>query len=217
MELNINELDDYNYDFDNISVEEIDYIPSKNSRSFEEIPENNFPKKKVQFNEPIKPINQVIPKMNAKMVRQHVVPKQISYDDILKKMGMFVVNGKLHLIEDNDKIKQHLRNNEKNNYIQQNNYNQTNKPVNYNIEPNMNQNNYIYNKYFKDHVQSVENVRRPMTLMEYRRKLLNDIIQKKRINEIKSTKLLFPTSNINISGGIRNPEAMNKLFNFSKR
>jgi hypothetical protein len=217
MELNINELDDYNYDFDNISVEEIDYIPSKNSRSFEEIPENNFPKKKVQFNEPIKPINQAIPKMNAKMVRQHVVPKQISYDDILKKMGMFVVNGKLHLIEDNDKIKQHLRNNEKNNYIQQNNYNQTNKPVNYNLDPNMNQNNYIYNKYFKDHVQSVENVRRPMTLMEYRRKLLNDIIQKKRINEIKSTKLLFPTSNINISGGIRNPEAMNKLFNFSKR
>ena len=217
MELNINELDDYNYDFDNISVEEIDYIPSKNSRSFEEIPENNFPKKKVQFNEPIKPINQAIPKMNAKMVRQHVVPKQISYDDILKKMGMFVVNGKLHLIEDNDKIKQHLRNNEKNNYIQQNNYNQTNKPVNYNIDPNMNQNNYIYNKYFKDHVQSVENVKRPMTLMEYRRKLLNDIIQKKRINEIKSTKLLFPTSNINISGGIRNPEAMNKLFNFSKR
>jgi hypothetical protein len=217
MELNINELDEYNYDFDNISVEEIDYIPSKNSRSFEEIPENNFPKKKVQFNEPIKPINQAIPKMNAKMVRQHVVPKQISYDDILKKMGMFVVNGKLHLIEDNDKIKQHLRNNEKNNYIQQNNYNQTNKPVNYNIEPNMNQNNYIYNKYFKDHVQSVENVKRPMTLMEYRRKLLNDIIQKKRINEIKSTKLLFPTSNINISGGIRNPEAMNKLFNFSKR
>ena len=217
MELNINELDDYNYDFDNISIEEIDYIPSKNSRSFEEIPENNFPKKKVQFNEPIKPINQAIPKMNAKMVRQHVVPKQISYDDILKKMGMFVVNGKLHLIEDNDKIKQHLRNNEKNNYIQQNNYNQTNNPVNYNIEPNMNQNNYIYNKYFKDHVQSVENVKRPMTLMEYRRKLLNDIIQKKRINEIKSTKLLFPTSNINISGGIRNPEAMNKLFNFSKR
>jgi len=49
MELNINELDDYNYDFDNISVEEIDYIPPKNSRSFEEIPENNFPKKKSPF------------------------------------------------------------------------------------------------------------------------------------------------------------------------
>jgi hypothetical protein len=219
MELNINELDEYNYDFDNISVEEIDYIPSKKSRSFEEIPENNFPKKKVHFNEPLKPINQAIPKMNAKMVRQHVVPvkPQISYDDILKKMGMFVVNGRLHLIEDNNKIKQQLRNNQENNYIQQNNYNQTNKQVNYNIEPNMNQNSYIYNKYFKEHGQSVENVKRPMTLMEYRRKLIKDILQKKRINEIKSTKLLFPTSNINISGGIRHPEDMNKLFNFSKR
>jgi hypothetical protein len=219
MELNINELDDYNYDFDNISVEEIDYIPPKNSRSFEEIPENNFPKKKVHFNEPLKPINQTIPKINAKMVRQQFVPvkPQISYDDILKKIGMFVVNGKLHLIEDNNKIKQQLRNNQENNYIQQNNYKQTNKQVNYNIDPNMNQNSYIYNKYFKEHVQTVENVKRPMTLMEYRRKLIKDILQKKRINEIKSTKLLFPTSNINISGGIRHPEEMNKLFNFSKR
>jgi len=178
-----------------------------------------FQKKKVHFNEPLKPINQTIPKINAKMVRQQFVPvkPQISYDDILKKIGMFVVNGKLHLIEDNNKIKQQLRNNQENNYIQQNNYKQTNKQVNYNIDPNMNQNSYIYNKYFKEHVQTVENVKRPMTLMEYRRKLIKDILQKKRINEIKSTKLLFPTSNINISGGIRHPEEMNKLFNFSKR
>jgi hypothetical protein len=45
----------------------------------------------------------------------------------------------------------------------------------------MNQNSYIYNKYFKEHVQTVENVKRHMTLMEYRRKLIKDILQKKRI------------------------------------
>lgn len=220
MELNINELDDYNYDFDNISVEnydEIDYIPPKNSHSFEEIPENTFPKKKVHFNESIKPMNQSIPKINAKMVRQKNIPPkpQISYDDILNKMGMFVVNGKLHLLEDNNKIKQQLRTNQKNNYNQQTNYNQTNKlPI---VDQNMNQNSYIYNKYFKDQIQAEEKIRRPLTLMEYRNKMLKDILQKKRINEIKSTKLIFPTSNINISGGIRNQGDMNKLFNFSKR
>jgi hypothetical protein len=213
MELNIDELDEYDYDFDNISVDEIDYIPSSNSDSFEEIPENTFPKKKVQFNEPIKPMNKPIPKINAKMVRQKAVPvkPQISYDDILTKMGMFVVNGKLHLMEDN-KYKQQQSNYQSN--YQQSNYQQSNFQQ---LEPNMNQNSYIYNKYFKEHIQNNENVRRPMTIMEYRSKLIKDILQKKRINQIKSTKLLFPTSNINISGGSRNSGDMNKLFNFSKR
>jgi len=205
MELNINELD--NYDFtktlvnNNISSNELHYMAPKNSHSYEEIPENTFPKKKVHFNQQIKPI----PKTNAKMVRpQGIQAKpQISYDDILTKMGMFVVNGKLHLIEDNNKLKQQLINN------------QTNKsPI---MNQNMNQNNYIYNKYFKGELQQEENVKRPMTLMEYRRKLIIDVLQKKRINQIKSTKLLFPTSNINISGGSRNPQEMNKLFNFSKK
>lgn len=212
MELNVNELDDYNYDFDNITIEnydEINYIPSKNSNSFEDIPENNFPKKKVQFNEPIKPMNQSIPRINARMVRQKVIPPrpQISYDDILQKMGMYVVNGKLHLLED----KQQLKSNKSVNY------NNSNKPTNYNIDPNINQNNYIYNKYFREHIQTAPNVKRPMTLMEYRSKLIKDIIQKRRINQIKSTKLLFSTSNINISGGSFNSGNINKLFNFSTK
>jgi hypothetical protein len=220
MELNINELD--NYDFtktlvnNNISSNELHYMAPKNSHSYEEIPENTFPKKKVHFNQQIKPI----PKTNAKMVRpQGIQAKpQISYDDILTKMGMFVVNGKLHLIEDNNKLKQQLINNQTNKSpimnqnMNQNNYNKS--PV---MNQNMNQNNYIYNKYFKDELQQEENVKRPMTLMEYRRKLIIDVLQKKRINQIKSTKLLFPTSNINISGGSRNPQEMNKLFNFSKK
>jgi len=210
MELNINELD--NYDFDNIPSNELHYISPKNSHSFEEIPENNFPKKKVHFNEQIKPI----PKTNARMVRPQVIPAkpQISYDDILTKMGMYVVNGKLHLIEDNNKLKQQLRNNQQNSYNQQSNFQTNNLPV---MNQNMNQNSYIYNKYFKEHIQQENNVRRPLTLMEYRKKILIDILQKKRINQIKSTKLLFPTSNINISSGTRNPQEMNKLFNFSKK
>jgi hypothetical protein len=51
--------------------------------------------------------------------------------------------------------------------------------------------------------------------MEYRRMILNDIIQKRRIRQIKSTKLMLPSSNINFSS--RNSGDMNKLFNFSRR
>ena len=77
------------------------------------------------------------------------------------------------------------------------------------------QNSYIYNKYFKEQIQSENKVKRPLTLMEYRRMLLKDIIQKRRIREIKSKKLMLPSSNINISS--RNPGDMNRLFNFSRR
>jgi hypothetical protein len=203
---------DYDYNFDNFSVknyveEENPYL--NNNNDFEQIPENFFPKKKVQFNEPIKPMNQSIPRINAKMVRQQVIPPkpQISYDDILQKMGMYVVNGKLHLLEDKKQLKSN----------KSVNYNNSNKPTNYNIDPNINQNNYIYNKYFREHIQTAPNVKRPMTLMEYRTKLIKDILQKRRINQIKSTKLLFSTSNINISGGSLNSGNINKLFNFSTK
>jgi hypothetical protein len=61
---------------------------------------------------------------------------------------------------------------------------------------------YIYNKYFKDYQDVTGNnepiVRVPKTMEEYRQMLLEDKIKQiekiKRINEIKSTKLMF-TSN----------------------
>jgi len=63
-------------------------------------------------------------------------------------------------------------------------------------------NSFLYNKYFKDYkdVTNVQpEVRVPKTMEEYKQMLLDDRIkaieQKKRISQIKSTKLLF-TSNV---------------------
>jgi hypothetical protein len=75
------------------------------------------------------------------------------------------------------------------------------------------QNSYIYNKYFKDELQPQNTIRRPRTKEEYTRMLLLDILQKQRINQIKSKKLIMPTTNIHMAE--QRPNNMNKLFHFS--
>lgn len=180
MELNITELDNFD---------------------FEQIPENIFSvKKSVRFDE--KPMHQTIPRENAVMKRpKQINPRpQISYEDILSKMGMFVADGKLHLLDDKK---------QKHEFKQQiQSHNQPhNQPQNY---P---QNSYIYNKYFKDELQPQDTIRKPRTKQEYTRMLLLDILQKQRINQIKSKKLIMPTININMAE--YQPNNMNKLFHFS--
>ena len=55
----------------------------------------------------------------------------------------------------------------------------------------------------------------PRSLQEYRNMLVQDIVQKQRIKQIKSTKLVMPNSNIHFAPySSRN---MNKLFSFSNR
>ena len=235
MELKINELEDDTF-YDDYDNEPIDY-------SFEQIPENTVPTKvikNVHFDQTsVKPMHQPIPKSNAKVVRPQVPPKkpQISYEDIMAKMGMLVSNGKLHLV-DRDSIPPHLQqhvsrqmNNpqkEQNQYqqhqyqqkqYQQNQYQQQKQQHQYQ-EQNQGQqnqvpqNSYIYNKYFKDELNEPEQVRRPRTLQEYKMMLLQDYLQRQRIKQIKSTKLIMPTTNISMASNNGN---LNKLFNFSKR
>jgi len=204
MELNIKELE---YDEDN----DFNYEQEPTQISFEDIPENNIKikvnKKGVQFNEPIKPINQPIPRENAKMVRPKIQNKQpqISYEDIMAKMGMFVANGKLHLMDNNPQGYQQIKN------IQQQQQQKQQQQSNTNIP----QNSYIYNKYFKEELHPQNEIRRPMTVHEYKRKVLENFMQRQRINQIKSRKLLMPTENINMSAV--NSANLNKLFRFSKR
>jgi hypothetical protein len=45
--------------------------------------------------------------------------------------------------------------------------------------------------------------------------LVDDYIEKQRIKQMKSTKLVMPTSNINIAAG--HSANLNKLFGFPKR
>ena len=187
----------------NISDFESDEKESFKS-SFDDIPENNVKikvfKKGVQFEEPIKE--------NAKMVRPRPAP-QISYEDIMSKMGMFVADGKLHLMDNNPQGYQQIKN-----YQQQQNQQQNQQKQQQN-QANIPQNSYIYNKLFKEELRPQNEIRRPMTAQEYKRKVLENFIQSQRIREMKSRKLLMPTSNINISSG--NSGNLNKLFNFSKR
>lgn len=180
--------------------------------TIEEIPENNVEtivpnkvvKKGVHFanDVPIKPTHQPIPKINAKMNRPHT-PQQkptISYEDILQKMGMFVSDGKLHLVDRTTLNKLHTK--------------ETPKPqLPAQITP---QNAYIYNKYFKEETKEPM-LRRPRTLEEYKSLLVQDIIQRRRIKELKSTRLIMPNSNIQFSNMGGFGDLQNKLFNFSKR
>ena len=212
MEFNITEsYDTFN---DNNSFQEQDYQQFQSESEYEKIPENNVPikviKKGVQFDNSSlqKPMHQSIPKSNAKMVRPQIPqPKpKISYEDILSKMGMLVSDGKLHLIDRNTLTPQQQKEIlSSQNQCQQQSTNNTNIP----------KNSYIYNKYFKDDIQPDTTVRRPRTLHEYEMMLIDDYIERQKIKQMKSTKLMMPTSNISISSG--NSANLNKLFNFSKR
>lgn len=170
----------------------------------DDVPENNIQK---QY-----PMNQSIPKPYAKMVRPRVPEEKpkISYDDILNKMGMFVSDGKLHLVDNYnpDQLKQI----KKLNQTAQVNYKEEPKVQNTNIP----QNSYIYNKYFSDEKPEETGVRVPKNIYEYRDMLIHDIIQRQKIKQMKSTKLILPNSNMNFSAA-NSPANLNKLFDFSKR
>jgi hypothetical protein len=222
MQLNISELNDNSY---NTNLNDFnEHFESQ--KGYEKIPENTVSvpikvvKKGVHFadNTPYlqKPIHKPIPKVNAKIVRPQM-PQQkpkISYEDILSKMGMFVSDGKLHLIDRNTLTSQEqkeLSSQHQQQYYPQQQYQSEQSTDNTNI-PN---NSYIYNKYFKNEVQPQHNVRRPKTLHEYRMILVDDYIEKQRIKQMKSTKLVMPTSNINMAAG--HSANLNKLFGFPKR
>ena len=139
--------------------------------------------------------------------------KRVSYDDILAKMGMYVDNGKLHVTEKNTSCGPSACGSQKIKCarLQQ----QIAQPQNtYQPNPSM-QNSYIYNKYFKDQAQPVEQIAAPKTLEEYKqllvKKALERRIQQIRIQQMKSTKLIMPTENINIK---QEPRNQNRFFRF---
>ena len=204
-----------------LHITEIDNLQT----NYEQIPENMPPKASapkinvVKHNNKVRFVDQPnipsqIPSQNikpymsgpkAKMVRPTVPPTkpQVSYDDILNKLGMFVANGKLHLLDGQQQPPLNRA--------------EVPKPHVSNPNPNPNQNTYIYNKYFQNNQydQHQEQQQRPMTPLEYRDMLIKNIIQKHKIKQMKSTKLVMPNSNINFASGPTSN--LNKLFGFSQR
>jgi hypothetical protein len=205
MELYITEMD--TTEIDTVEIDTTDYeqipenMPIKNS-----VPKITVKKQNnVTFidqnqNQNIKPY---LSGPKAKITRPTMPPPkpQISYDDILNKMGMFVANGKLHLLDEQNLKPQQKP--EAKTYI----------PNPQGSAPE--QNSYIYNKYFQNSSYNQNIEHRPLTPVEYRNKLINDIIQKQKIRQMKSTKLIMPNSNINFAQGPTGN--LNKLFGFSHR
>jgi hypothetical protein len=208
MEININELEeleqnyDYDYDYNDFYPE----IPSTNNLGLKketvlEEPKINVVKKAVRFDENINPML----KQNKRPIAKQKQKPQISYEDILSKMGMFVTNGKLHLVDNTQKKQEQVP-------VQKRHQRQQQPQNNYVPEQIAPQNSYIYNKYFKDELTNV--AQRPLTASEYKQMLINQIIQQK-ISKIRQTnykKLVIHNSNINVADG--RAGQLNKLFRF---
>ena len=157
---------------------------------FEEIPENTISIKK---NAP------------QSILKKNINKPKISYEDILSKMGMFVSDGKLHLV---DRKSVSFQEQNKNNVVK-------NIPQNQKQNQNIPQNSYIHNKYFKNELQPQNTIAPPKTPQEYKKRILENYIERLRINQIKSKKLLMPTSNISMATG--NSANLNKFFNFVRK
>lgn len=202
-----------------LNINEINKNEILLSSPFEKITENSVPikviKKSVHFNESeeihYKPINQNNPRQNINSNSTLIEPSKskLSYEDILSKMGMFVAEGKLHLLDENN---QHILPKSRVNENHSTKIQDTKKPQ-YESNPNLPKDSYIYNKFFKDQ-KPKNNIRKPINLIEYRNMLIHDILQKQRIKQLKSTKLIMPNNNLNAFQADYN---LNKLFNFSKR
>lgn len=154
--------------------------------------------------------------------------KPLTYDDMLASMCMRVQNGNLCMIKDDNIL---------NNYgdvvePRQQRQQQVPRPVSTISANTMNNNSYIYNKYFQKYKQNdqpmydVSELKNlllsgQISLEDYKKavliKLINDRNEKLRVQKIKSKKLMFSNSNINISGANRGnaPANMNKLFRFA--
>ena len=222
MELYITEMDTTEMDMTEIDTTDYEQIP-ENMPIKNSVPKIHVKKQNnVTFKEQEQEQNQyqyqnIKPYLSgpkAKITRPTMPPPkpQISYDDILNKMGMFVANGKLHLLDEQNQIPQKLQQKQQpTNKLQ-------NKAQVYIPNPQVSapeQNSYIYNKYFQNSTYNQNIEERPLTALEYRNKLINDIIQKHKIRQMKSTKLIMPNSNINFAQGPTGN--LNKLFGFSQR
>jgi hypothetical protein len=116
-------------------------------------------------------------------------PKKLTYEDILNKIGMQINNGKLQ------------------NIVPDNNYNEY-----------FEENSYIYNKYFKNYGKPSSQDMRPLNIYEYRNMLIQNIIQKHKIRQIKTKKIMIPNQN-DLPQTFYNLkiENQNKLFDLVKR
>ncbi len=179
---NVNTMNPYNT-FDYKTLEE------QNSTNYWEKPiktDNPEKRKKVSFNDILSNMNLVV---NKQGVLQFMTPNQ--QNSSLQQTSYQSENNQYN---ENEFVKS---NNQKQNIVNQQ------KNINYKgdfLEPSV-KHSYIYNKYFKDYSDpnyEKPSPRVPKTIEEYHQMILEDKIkalqQKKRIEQIKSTKLMFTSA-----------------------
>ena len=131
--------------------------------------------------------------------------KKVSFDDILTNMNLVVnKSGVLQFMTPKQTNEEQYQNSQ-----EQYQTPQKQCQVQEKLEPSV-KHSYIFNKYFKDYHQdvipSVPQVRVPKTMDEYKLMLLEDKIkqieQRRKISELKSTKLMFTTNPSNYANSV---------------
>ena len=165
--------------------------------------------------------------------------KQVTYDDILSSLNMTVVDGKLQIVRNSVLEKGKVNINEKSSVSNVNskinskaniNYNQIHQkfqqqqqqqPRNQTPSTNVSRIQTPYERQQQQY-QLEQEVPEPLTREQYKKMVLiqylNNEAQKRRINEMKSKKMMFSTisnNNINISAQRGNSADLNRLFRFA--
>lgn len=128
--------------------------------------------------------------------------KGLSYDDILAKMSMRVVDGQLFLEEDGYVVNS--------NQVKQRQVPLT-KPIQQPKPTSQGKRQPYWLQDAPQQFQPSPTEPIPLTRAQYTDLLVKDLIQRRRIQQMKSTKLIMPTSNIQMSTAQSN---LNRLFKF---
>jgi hypothetical protein len=213
MELNFSELDNLQTQnpYQNLNYNESQLnTPDKYWDNYQE-PNQATKKKKVSFDDILSNMNLVV---NQKGVLQFMQPNPVQNDDFYSQpyqqqsyQQQSYQQQPYQEYVAQQMVKKPHQNSQQGNQVP--------------IDPAI-KNSFLYNKYFKDYKEAITDepqIRVPKTMEEYKQMLIQDKIkqlqQKKRIAEIKSTKLLFTTNNNtnhNVIHGSRNNNLRNMGF-----
>jgi hypothetical protein len=137
---------------------------------------------------------------------QQPQPRKVTYDDILSSLNMKVINGKLQIVRNID-----VENIKTNNMpLQQAPGQRQPQSWERQQQPGQRQQEQMQQE------QMQQQQRPPLTKEQYKQILVANYIkqarQQQHIRNVKSTRLMFPTSNINISSQVFNNNNNNRLF-----
>ncbi len=137
-----------------------------------------------------------IPDNNFSSTSRKNKKNQIDYDDILRNMGMREVKGKLFWEKNQAYSNENFIPCEPGQSIKNSNTQQPKSSINKSLNKTYHSqqadpNSYIYNKYFKNEFKQSEEKQKPRNLIEYRNMLIRRIIERKRVEEIKSRQMIF--------------------------